>query len=239
MRCWLAVVLGCWILHGWSNIVSLTYSGTSLVDVWLQLPDGRLLRATQPHAEDLPLWLEYQPGRTRLHIDGPLPAGNYWLGVSRWFAVQPMDYRLQLPAGEVVIGLLDNPAVVVDWLTELSADELWPAAQPAPAYQQRAQLRGDWEVMTAAGTLRLQLDAEQLRLWWQPVHEQDCMAYEFKPGPGLPGGLRWRDGLRLHRGLLLEVAEAEVIASLPEWLLLQPVSNGLQALGCCGNGPCP
>ena len=33
-------------------------------------------------------------------------------------------------------------------------------------------------------------------------------------------------------GGLLEVAEAEVIASLPEWLLLQPVSGGLQLPGC-------
>src|SRR5690606_26212386 len=239
MRYWLMLFMVAVVWPVWSASISLTYSGASLVDLWLQLPDGRILRATQPYAEDLPLWLEYQPGSTRLHIDGPLPAGNYRLGVSRWFAVQPMDYRLQLPAGEVVIGLLDNPAVVVDWLTELSATELWPPEQPVPAYQQRAQLRGDWQVATAAGTLRLQLATDYLRLWWQPVHEQDCMAYEFKPGPGLPGGLRWREGLRLHRGLLLEVAEAEVIASLPEWLLLQPVSNGLQALGCCGNGPCP
>lgn len=232
MHYWLMLFMVSVVLPVWSASISLTYSGASLVDLWLQLPNGRLLRATQPYAEDLPLWLEYQPGSTRLHIDGPLPAGNYRLGVSRWFAVQPMDYRMQLPAGEVVIGLLDNPAVMVEWLAELSAAELWPAAQPAPDYQQRAQLRGDWEVMTAAGTLRLQLDAEQLRLWWQPVHEQDCVTYEFKPGPGLPGGLRWRDGLRLHRGGLLEVAEAEVIASLPEWLLLQPVSGGLQLPGC-------
>ena len=203
------------------EVAYLQHHGHPQADLWLQLPDGRILRATQPYAEDLPVWLEHRATHVVLHVDGGLPAGNYRLGVSRWFSGQPLLYRLALSDGRILEGVY-NDTGVVDWLLMLTASEL----STASGQWLRTAMEGQWIFGSATGSGFLRIQEQMIWLSWLNLDSNDCRTYRFDTAAGLPGGLRSQPVPQLHRSLLLEVLEPEDVQQQPFWLPLTPASAG-------------
>ena len=219
----LSVILWSWLLP-WmlcaEEVARLEHDGHPQADLWVQLPDGRLLRATQPFLEDVPLWLEHRTNHVVLHAEGQAAPGIYQLGVSRWFDRQSMVYQLQLSDGRIFNDVVSGEALV-NWQLSLTAAEL--SAGQRPRWLRR-ETPGHWRFGGHEGEGILSNVGHTVQLSWTDNHSGECTRHVFASADGMPAPMRREPHLQLHRSLLLEVLEPERIALLPYWLPLQAVT---------------
>ncbi len=201
------------------EVAHLQHDGHPQADLWVQLPDGRLLRATQPFLEDVPLWLEHRQHRVVLHAEGAAAPGIYQLGVSRWFDRQPMVYQLQLNDGQIFHDVVSGEALV-NWQLSLTAAELSAGHHPRWL---RPETPGHWQFGGHEGEGILSNVGNTLQLSWTDDHTRKCTSHVFAAADEMPAPMRQEPHLQLHRSLLLDVLEPERIALLPDWLPLQAV----------------